>query len=127
MSTERVRKEPGPEHPITVEPAGVRVRVLVAGEVVADSRNALVLREAEYRPVFYLPRADVGVARLEASPKRTWCPYKGEAAYFGVRAGGRLAEDAAWTYDPAFPAVAGISGHLAFYPGSVDAIETGPA
>ncbi|MDX1541150.1 MAG: DUF427 domain-containing protein [Geminicoccaceae bacterium] len=119
-------KEPGPDHPITVGPASGRVRVRVGDQVVADSGRALVLREADYPPVFYLPRADVSMDRLAASDKRTWCPYKGEAAYFGVRTNGRLIEDAVWTYDPASPAVAGITGYLAFYPSKVDAIETEP-
>ena len=123
---ERVRKEPGADHPITVEPAGERVRVVVGGEVIADSADALVLSEADYPPVVYLPRADVLMDRLEASEKRTWCPYKGEAGYFGIRTNCRLVEDAVWTYDPAFPAVAGITGHLAFYPSKVDAIEVRP-
>lgn len=123
---ERVSKEPGPDHPITVGPAAERVRVLLAGEVIADSTRALVLREAAYPPVFYLPRIDASMERLVASDRRTWCPYKGEAAYYGIRADGGTVEDAVWTYDPASPAVAAITGHLAFDPGRVDQIETAP-
>lgn len=123
---ERAMKEPGPDHPITVEPAAGRVRVLVAGEVLADSQGALVLREADYPPVFYIPRGDVAMERLEPSAHTTWCPYKGEAAYFGIRTDGRVVENAVWTYEPAFPAVGVISGHLAFYAAKVDAIEAGP-
>jgi uncharacterized protein (DUF427 family) len=125
VMAERVRKEPGSNHPIAVEPSGERIRILVDGLVVADSRAALVLREADYPPVYYLPRVDVTMDRLQASRHRTWCPYKGEAGYYGILANGRLIENAVWTYEKAFPAVAPIEALLAFYPSRVDAIEVG--
>ncbi|HEX6141907.1 MAG TPA: DUF427 domain-containing protein [Geminicoccaceae bacterium] len=123
---ERIRKEPGPDHPITVEPGSERVRVLVNGEVVADSSAPLVLREAGHPPVHYLPRADAVMDRLEASAQTTWCPYKGEARYFHIRVGERRLADAVWSYEEPFPAVEAIRGHLAFYPAKVDAIEITP-
>jgi uncharacterized protein (DUF427 family) len=51
---------PGPDHPITIAPAGGRVRVTVAGRIVAESTRALRLEEDGYPPVYYLPRNDVG-------------------------------------------------------------------
>ena len=107
---------PGPRHPITVEPAARRVRVTFADRVVADTGRALVLREASYPPVFYVPLADVDTAVLEPSTRRTYCPYKGDASYFTLRAGDRIADDAVWRYESPYDAVAVIAGHVAFYP-----------
>ena len=118
-------KMPGPEHPITIEPAGVRVKVRVAGAVIADSTHALVLREANYPPVFYLPAADVTMSALAASMHATYCPYKGDCSYHDIPAGGERSKNAVWSYVAPYDAVAAIAGHFAFYPDRVDSIETG--
>ena len=89
---------PGPDHPITVEPNPNRVVVTLAGKVIADTREALTLREASYPPAQYVPRQDVDMAAIERPAMTTYCPYKGDAAYFSIRAGGDRAVDAIWTY-----------------------------
>lgn len=114
---------PGPDHPITIEPAGRRVVVRAGGKVVADSRAALTLREASYPPVHYIPRADVDMALLTPTSHSTHCPYKGDASYFSIPAGGERAVNAVWSYEGPHPAVAAIAGHVAFYPSRVDAID----
>ena len=119
----RTVKIPGPDHPITITPASARVVVKVGGRIVADSRAALTLQEAAYPPVLYLPRADVDMRALERSAHATYCPYKGDCAYYGVPAGGERAANAAWTYEQPWDAVAAIRDHLAFYPDRVDSIE----
>jgi uncharacterized protein (DUF427 family) len=116
-------KIPGPDHPITVAPNPNRVVVTFAGRKLADSANALTLRESTYPPVLYIPRADVDMALLERSTHATRCPYKGKASYYSIRSNGRLAEDAVWSYEAPYAAVAEIKDHLAFYPHLVDAIE----
>jgi uncharacterized protein (DUF427 family) len=121
--TERTIKIPGPNHPITIEPNQGRVVVTLGGRVVADTGEALTLREAGYPPVQYIPRKDVDMAALARSATTTYCPYKGEAAYFSVPAGGDLSVDAIWTYEAPYDAVAEIKDHLAFYPDRIDAIE----
>jgi uncharacterized protein (DUF427 family) len=119
-------KLPGPDHPITIAPNPGRVRVRLGGEVVADTTRALRLQEADYRPVLYVPREDARMALFTRTQRRTHCPYKGNASYYTVQAGGgRRAEDAAWSYEAPYPAMAPIAGHLAFYPDRVDAIEEG--
>lgn len=118
---------PGPDHPIAIEPMAGRVTVTVAGRVVADSANAPVLREAGYPPVCYLPRRDADMTLLERSGHATYCPYKGDCAYYGIPVGGDRSTDAAWTYESPHPAVAAIAGYLAFYPDRVDAIDIRPA
>jgi uncharacterized protein (DUF427 family) len=119
-------KIPGPDHPITVEPLAGRVVVRVAGRIVADTRDALTLREASYPPVQYIPRKDVDMTLLARTDHATYCPYKGDCAYYSIPAGGERLVNAVWTYEAAYPAVAAIEDHLAFYPDRVDAIEEGP-
>lgn len=121
--TERAIKIPGPDHPITIEPNPSRVVVTLGGRVIAESREALTLREANYPPVQYIPRKDVDMAALARSTTTTYCPYKGEAAYFSIPAGGERSIDAIWTYEAPYGAVAEIKDHLAFYPARIDAIE----
>ena len=116
-------KEPGPDHPITITDAPHRVRVLLGGVIVAESTRALRLEEANYPPVFYIPREDVVMDHFDRREKTTTCPYKGEANYYSITAHMLTADDAAWTYENPHAAVARIKDHLAFYPDKVDAIE----
>ena len=116
-------KLPGPGHPITVTPNRRRVRVTFVGKAITDSSNTLTLKEASYPPVHYITRADVDMSALIRTDHRTHCPYKGDASYFTIRVDGRQADNAAWSYEQPFPAVAEIKEHLAFYPSKVDAIE----
>ena len=118
-------KTPGPDHPITIEPAAGRVTVRAGGAIVASSDRALVLREASYPPVLYIPRADVAMDRLQRTDHATHCPYKGDCAYFSVPDAGARGTNAAWSYEAPYPAVAAIAGYVAFYPDRVDAIEVG--
>lgn len=108
-------KLPGPEHPITIAPQPRRLRVVWQGRVLAETSRALELREAGYPPVQYIPREDVAMALLARGERRTHCPYKGDASYYGTAE----APDLAWSYEQPFPAMAAIAGHLAFYPGKV--------
>lgn len=125
--TAKAMKQPGADHPIAVEPHRARVVVTVAGRVIADTRHALSLRESTYPPVLYIPRGDVDMSLLERTDHATYCPYKGECAYYSIPAGGARSVNAVWTYEAPYDAVADIKGHLAFYPDRVDAIEEKPA
>jgi uncharacterized protein (DUF427 family) len=116
-------KVPGPDHPITVTPNPKRVLVKFAGQVVADSTHALTLQESVYPAVQYIPRSDVDMKLLERTTHGTECPYKGHANYFSVKVDGRAAENAVWTYETPYPAMAAIKDHVAFYPERVDSIE----
>jgi uncharacterized protein (DUF427 family) len=118
---------PGPDHPITVTPARGRVTVIAAGRTIADTRAALILKEAAYPPVYYIPRKDVDMARLQRTTHQTYCPYKGECNYYSIPLGGERSVNAVWTYEAPYAAVAEIKDHLAFYPDRVDAIEERPA
>jgi uncharacterized protein (DUF427 family) len=112
-------KIPGPDHPITIAANPKRVRVTLGGVVIADSTNALMLKEASYPAVNYVPRKDANMALLARTERMTHCPYKGDANYFSIVADGKTAENAIWTYETPFPAMTEITGHLAFYPDKV--------
>lgn len=116
---------PGPDHPITIEHEGRRVIVTVAGRIVADTHDALTLREAAYPPAAYIPRKDVDMALLQRTGHATYCPYKGDCAYFSIPSGGERSANAVWTYEHPYPAVADIRDYLAFYPDRVDSIAIG--
>jgi uncharacterized protein (DUF427 family) len=116
-------KVPGPEHPISIVRNARRVRVTFAGRVIADTAQALTLKEASYKPVHYIPRADTKMDLLQPTAHASHCPYKGDASYFSISADGHLAENAVWSYQQPYPAMAEIKDYLAFYPDRVDSIE----
>ena len=119
-------KIPGPDHPIAIERNPNRVVVSLGGRVVADTRDALTLREAKYPAVLYIPRKDVDMSLLQRTDHATYCPYKGDCAYFSIPLGGARSLNAVWTYEAPYAAVTAIRDHLAFYPDRVDAIEERP-
>jgi uncharacterized protein (DUF427 family) len=117
---EKQVKLPSPDHPISIQRNPARVVVSVVGRVVADTRNALTLREAAYPPVQYIPGEDVDFSQLERTDYSTYCPYKGDCNYYSVPAGGKKSVNAVWSYEDPFHAVVQIRGHVAFYPERVD-------
>jgi uncharacterized protein (DUF427 family) len=120
-------KTPGPDHPITIEPAAKRWRAKVAGHVIADTAHALILREASYPPRVYFPRADVSMDYMSRTEATTHCPYKGDAAYYTVLMDGQFAENAVWTYETPYPAMTEIEGRLSFYPDMIEVYEVDEA
>jgi uncharacterized protein (DUF427 family) len=108
-----------PRSRIVTRPAGKRVRVTVGGEVIADSRDALEMKEGSYPAVYYLPRKDVTMSRLVRTSHATHCPFKGDASYFSLAAG---PENAAWSYEQPYDEMLEIKDLLAFYPQKVDSI-----
>jgi uncharacterized protein (DUF427 family) len=119
---EKQIKIPGPDHPISIQRNPDRVVVSVAGRVIADTGNALTLREADYSPVQYIPREDLDFAQLKQTDHATYCPYKGDCSYYSIPVGGKKSVNAVWSYEDPYPAVAQIKGHVAFYPDRVDEI-----
>jgi uncharacterized protein (DUF427 family) len=117
---------PGPDHPISIEATDGRVVVKAAGQIIADTTAAVTLREADYPPVYYIPRADIDMGRLERTKHVTYCPYKGKCNYFSIPGGGERATNAAWTYEAPYDAVAQIKDRIAFYRDRVDSIERTP-
>lgn len=108
-----------PRSHIAVRPAGKRLRVTLDGEVIADSRDALEMKEGSYPPVYYVPRKDVRMERLVRTEHRTHCPFKGDASYFSIADG---PANAVWSYEQPFDEMLEIRDLLSFYPSKVDAI-----
>jgi uncharacterized protein (DUF427 family) len=108
------------DHPITIAPIAERVRVVWRGRTIGDSRRALELAEAGYKPVAYIPRADVDMKLLKRTARVTTCPYKGEANYFSIIDGELRDDNAVWTYETPKADVAEIASHFAFYPDKVE-------
>jgi len=121
--TERSIKIPGPDHPITIEANPSRVVVKVAGHIIADTREALTLRESTYPAVQYIPRRDVDMGALTRTEHTSYCPYKGDASYYSIPAGGERSLNAVWTYESPFAAMTQIRDYVAFYPDRVDEIS----
>ncbi|MBS0360116.1 MAG: DUF427 domain-containing protein [Proteobacteria bacterium] len=113
-------KTPGPDHPITLTPATNRWRARFAGHVIADTNDALILREADYPPVVYFPRQDVEMGYMSRTDRGTHCPYKGDASYYTLHMDGQFAENGVWTYETPFPAMEQIAGRLAFYTDKIE-------
>jgi uncharacterized protein (DUF427 family) len=122
-ATGRTSMQANPDYTIRIVPHPARLRVLWNGNVIADTTDALMLHEASYPAVPYVPRADVDMTLLTKSPRKTHCPYKGEASYFSLQSGGVTANDAVWSYETPFPAVKSIAGYLAFDPKEAEFVE----
>jgi uncharacterized protein (DUF427 family) len=118
------RRVPGPDHPIGIEPSPAHVVVRVAGKVIVDTRGALILREASYPPVLYLPRSDADLSLLQRTDHATYCPYKGDCSYYSIPVGGAKSINAVWTYEQPYAAVEAIKGYLAFYRDRIDSKES---
>jgi uncharacterized protein (DUF427 family) len=127
MQTTRTPKIPGPDHPIVINRSGDRVLVKAAGRIIVDTRAALVLKEASYPAVYYLPRKDADMKQLSKTDHTTYCPYKGECSYYSVTAGGDRSKNAVWTYESPYESVKQIKEYLAFYPDRVDSIDINQA
>ena len=110
-------------HRITIRESTAQVKVLVGGEVVAESRRALALDETGLPTRYYLPPQDVRTELFERSATTTRCPFKGTAAHWTIRAAQREAVDAAWSYPDPLEERSAIRGHFAFYPERVDEIR----
>jgi uncharacterized protein (DUF427 family) len=123
MTADKRMKIPGPDHPISIEANPSHIVVTVGGRIIADTRNALTLREATYPAVQYIPHRDVDFDALKRTEHSTFCPYKGNASYYSISVGGDRSVNAVWTYETPFEAMAQIKGYVAFYPDRVDEIR----
>src|SRR5882672_9131995 len=95
--TDKRARVPGPDHSITIARNPARVVVVVAGRVIADTREAVTLWEASYAPVQYVPRKDVDMSALERTAHTTYCPYKGDCVYYSISIEGKRSINAVWT------------------------------
>jgi uncharacterized protein (DUF427 family) len=117
---QKIVKQPSSDHPIEIGAAVGKVTILLSGVAIAETNSALVLREASYPPVYYIPRQDIRPEALLPSSHTSYCPYKGDCSYHDVTAGEKVINNAGWFYDRPYPAVAAIKDHIAFYPDRVE-------
>jgi uncharacterized protein (DUF427 family) len=108
-----------PDHRISTASVKSHVQVIFKGEVIADTRDAVAMKEGSYPTVYYVPRKDVRMDRLMRTNHSTYCPFKGHASYFSLADG---PQNAVWSYEQPYDEVAVIKGLLAFYPDKVDSI-----
>jgi uncharacterized protein (DUF427 family) len=111
---------PKPGSELYLEQTPKRIRAVIAGETVADSRRAMLLQESGHQPIYYFPPEDVRSELLDHSDKHTHCPKKGEASYYTVRVGERIVKDAAWYYPQPLDGAPPIKDLVAFYWDRVD-------
>jgi uncharacterized protein (DUF427 family) len=111
----------GPRHRLLLQPFPRRVRARFAGEVVLDSTRGALLHESNILPRLYVPLDDVRADLLERTDHSTHCPFKGDASYWSVRVGDRVAEDAVWTYEEPIDEASWLRGLVSVYPERMDA------
>src|SRR5256714_9895055 len=97
-----------------------RMRAIFAGETIVDSRSVKLLHEQDKLPVYYFPEDDVRMDLLERTDHHTRCPWKGEASYWSVRVGDRVAENAVWSYPDPIEDAPFLAGHVALYWDTMD-------
>ena len=116
-------KTPDPSHPMTFAQNPLRVRARFQDHVIADTAQALTLREGSSAPVQYFPRKDVETGFMSETDKQYTCPYKGECTFYSMMINGDLQENVAWSYEAPYPAAEAIAGMIAFYPDRMQVYE----
>lgn len=109
-----------PHYEIFFDAIPAEVRVAFGGATVGSSKAARVMYELGHAPMYYLPLEDLDMTLLEATDRDTYCPYKGHASYWSINAGGRIAENAVWTYAEPHKEMAALKGYAGFYWGRMD-------
>jgi class 3 adenylate cyclase/uncharacterized protein (DUF427 family) len=110
-----------PDYRFTFEPYPYRIQARFADQLVVDSEAAMVLHETRLAPVHYFPREHVRMDLMRPTARRTHCPFKGNARYWTLEAGGRVAENVMWSYEEPIDDAAAIGGYVAFYADMLDA------
>jgi uncharacterized protein (DUF427 family) len=112
-----------PEHRVDLLPEARRVRVTLAGTVIADTKAALRVEETGHGPVHYVPEKDVRLDLMKPTDHKTYCPFKGDCSYWTIEVGRGTAENAVWGYAAPYDEAVGLAGYYAFYKSRVDSIE----
>jgi len=110
-----------PPHVIYFEDSPRRVRAVLDGETIAQSDRMKLLHETGITPVYYFPLDDLRNAYLKPSDHRSHCPFKGDARYWSVVVGDRVAENPVWNYPEPLEDAPSLAGYAAFYFDRMDA------
>ncbi|MGF1514231.1 MAG: DUF427 domain-containing protein [Elainellaceae cyanobacterium] len=127
MHPQRIEPEPGQEsvwdypRPPKLEPSSKRVRILFNSKTLIDSQRAMRVLETSHPPVYYVPPEDAQMAHFQPAARRSFCEWKGVAAYYTITVGDQTAEQAAWYYPDPTEAFAPIKGYIAVYPSRMEA------
>lgn len=103
---------------IEVEPRCVRA--VFGGEVIASSTRCVKVLETSHPPVYFFPHEDCNPDALLRTGKSSYCEWKGEAKYFDVVAGDRVAKAAAFAYPRPSKRFADYAGWVSLYAGPMD-------
>ena len=106
---------PKSEHRLQTCPCPKRIRAVFGGVEIAQSSNALILRETRHAPVYYFPKDDVRMDLLEQTDHATVCSIKGDASYWNIVTSEKTGENAAWCYKSPIASAENIAGYVAFY------------
>jgi uncharacterized protein (DUF427 family) len=127
MKPTPIPPQPGQEsvwdypRPPRLEPVAKHIQIIFNGTVIADTHQAFRVLETSHPPVYYIPPQDIRQGSVRPAPGSSWCEWKGQAAYFTVKVGDKVAKRVAWSYPRPTPAFEEIAGYLAFYAGPMDA------
>jgi uncharacterized protein (DUF427 family) len=123
---ERILGHPrDPYHRFDCRPSSDRIAVRVRGETVAETQHGVKLFETSSVVRIYVPMDDVRADVLTPSKTRSFCPYKGEAAYFDVHAGGHTVKDGAWTLPEPLGEANVCLNHVSFWRGDTEIYADG--
>ncbi len=127
MKPRRIEPGPGQEsvwdypRPPRLEAIDKHIKVVFNGVVIADTQRPQRVLETSHPPTYYIPAEDVRMEYLTPTSHKTFCEWKGAAAYYTVAVGDQRAENAAWRYPHPSPSFAGISEYITFYPAQMGA------
>ena len=125
--TRRIDLGPGREsvwdypRPPRLEDFSGRIRIVFNGKTIVDTNRAKRVLETSHPPIYYIPPDDIDPECLKPASGESWCEWKGAARYFDVEIGDERAAKAAWYYPSPTEGFREIAGHVAFYPGPMDA------
>ncbi len=123
---QRHRPGPGQEsvwdypRPPKLELTKKRIQVFFNGELLADTQRAWRVLETSHPPVYYIPPEDIQLEYLTPSEGSSWCEWKGQASYFDVVVGDKVAKKAGWTYPKPTRTFQDIKNHVALYAWAMD-------
>ncbi len=103
-----------PYHRVDVHQSSRAVRVSAGDDLIAETAHPVLVFETSLPVRAYIPRRDLVAGHLAPSPTQSTCPYKGDATYWHVHAGGEKFPDAAWSYELPLAAAMKIAGHVCF-------------
>ena len=105
-----------PNHSVEINKADGIVGITLGDELIAQTSDALILKENTYANAYYLPKSTLPESMLQPSDHTTYCPFKGEASYYHLSYNGQVYENAIWCYASPFDEALKIKDHIAIYP-----------